>query len=230
MRSVDASGVESGTGFRLSSGLRAERSNRSPPACRRWQTLMNASEATMSNTAQQRSSAIGIAFPQFAPALARWREPSLPAAMRAVPPHITLLGPWRPAPLTPGDIVAVRKALAGIEPFRLTFRAIERFPSRGVLYLRPEPDAPLRELIQRLARAFPETPPYGGAVADPVPHLTIAASTPAADMDRLQDEITRELGRRLPLDALVREITIAEQQTDGTWIAAHRLPFVASPP
>lgn len=180
----------------------------------------------MPSTPPHRSSASGISFPQFAPVLARWREPSLPTALRDVPPHITLLGPWRPAPVAPDDIVSVSEALAGIESFRLTFRSVERFASHGVLYLRPEPDALVREMIRRLVRAFPETPPYRGSVADPVPHLTVAVASPDDDLDRLHAEILRELTPQLPLQALVREITIAEQQEDGTWIAAHLLPLV----
>lgn len=50
--------------------------------------------------------------------------------------------------------------------------------------------------MQALQRAFPDTSPYGGAFADPPPHLTVAKG-PASDLDRLKDEIAAALD--LPL-------------------------------
>ena len=61
---------------------------------------------------------------------------------------------------------------------RLHARPIWRVPgSEGapaVLYIAPEPDGPFRELTDALAQAFPEHPPYDGAFAEVVPHLTVA--------------------------------------------------------
>jgi 2'-5' RNA ligase len=122
-----------------------------------------------------RESAIDVYLPEVAGLLDRWRLPTVSVAALGVPPHITVLYPWRPAPLRPSDIAEVAAAAAEIPPFTITLSRLARFP--GVLYLRPEPDVTLRALIRRLAAAFPDTPPYGGQFPDPTPHLTVAKAS-----------------------------------------------------
>jgi 2'-5' RNA ligase len=176
-----------------------------------------------------RGSAIGINLPELAPLLSQWREPRVSASPPDVPPHITLLVPWRPAPVTASDIADAVAAISGVRPFRLSFRTIDRFASAGVLYLRPEPEEPVRLLMRRLLRVFPDTPPYGGAVTGPTPHLTVAVASSGAELDRLQREVAAALEPHLPLRALVREITIAEEQDDGSWAVAHTIPLTPRP-
>ena len=157
-------------------------------------------------------------MPQLAELLARWRLPTVAVASLGVLPHVTLLYPWRPAPLQSADVTQVAAAVDGTTPFTLIFRRVERFPA--ALYLPPEPDDVVRTLIRELVEAFPETPPYAGQFgSDPIPHLTIAAATTEAELDRLQEEARTVLEPLFPLSVYVHALTIEEEGSDGIWHA-----------
>jgi 2'-5' RNA ligase len=177
----------------------------------------------MSESRLTRESSIDVCLPELAELLDRWRLPTVAVASRGVPPHITLLYPWRPAPLGPSDIAEAAAAVAGTAPLTVTFRRLGRFP--GVLFLRPEPDNTLRALVRRLMHAFPDTPPYGGRFADPIPHLTVAAAATEDELDRLEAEIAAELASSLPLALTVRELALEEEGDDGVWSIRATIPL-----
>ena len=100
--------------------------------------------------------------------------------------------------------------------FALTFQRVGRFP--GALFLCPEPESMVRRLTQRLVQSFPETPPYGGQFgADPTPHLTIARAETEKELNRLQADILARLEPLFPLRVAVKELSVEEEWTDGTW-------------
>jgi 2'-5' RNA ligase len=174
-----------------------------------------------------RESAIGISLPELTGMVDQWRLSTIPVAAQGVPPHITLLYPWRTAPLQPADLTAAAAAVAGIAPFTVTFRRVGRFP--GALFLFPEPENVLRSLIQRLVKVFPETPPYGGQFgADPTPHLTIAQAATEEELSKLQAEITAGLEPRLPMSFPVHALSIEEEGPDGRWHASATIQLVGS--
>jgi 2'-5' RNA ligase superfamily len=164
----------------------------------------------------ERESAIGINVPQLAELVDRWRLSTVAVASLGVPPHITLLYPWRPAPLLPADVTQVAAAVGGTAPFTFVFRRVERFP--GALYLPPEPDDAVRTVLRRLVEAFPETPPYGGQFgSDPIPHLTVAKAATEQELDRLQAEVLTVLEPIFPLSVYVHALSIEEEGPDGNW-------------
>lgn len=163
-----------------------------------------------------RESGIDICVPELAALVDQWRLPTVPVAAQGVAPHITLLYPWRPAPLEPKDHEEAAAAVAGVAPFTLSFRRVGRFP--GVLFLVPEPEDELRALTQRLVRAFPDTPPYGGQFgADPTPHLTLALAATEEEVTRLEADIMAQLEPRFPLRVPVHALSIEEEGADGRW-------------
>lgn len=173
----------------------------------------------------KRESAIDICLPELGALLDQWRLSTVPVAMQGVPPHITLLYPWRAAPLQPADRHEAAAAVAGMAPFLVTFRRIERFP--GALYLSAEPEDVLRALIRRLVRAFPETPPYGGQFgSDPMPHLTLAKATSEEELSRLQAEISARLEPLLPLSLPVQALSIEEEGPDGRWQVSSTIELI----
>lgn len=171
-----------------------------------------------------RRSAIDVRLPELADLVDTWRRPTVPDASRGMPPHITLLYPWRPAPVRSSDIAEAVAALDGSRTFSVTFRHFGRFPN--TLFLRPDPDDGLRALIRRLTAAFPDTPPYGGRVPDPLPHLTVAKVPTEGELSELADEVTKRLGPRLPLTVTIHELAIDEEGPDGTWSVRSVIPLV----
>jgi hypothetical protein len=93
--------------------------------------------------------------------------------------HITVLGPFLPAP-TDADLAAVAAIAEATPPFDFTLARLGEFAD-GLLHLLPDPDRPFRDLTARLVAAFPQCPPYAGAFSDPVPHLTLDQCAPGID-------------------------------------------------
>jgi 2'-5' RNA ligase len=120
-----------------------------------------------------RESSIDLLFPDTSPVIGQWYERTS-AATDGMPPHVTLLWPWRPAPVTAADLDTVAEVVAGVRRFRISFQRCGAFT--GALYLAPEPDHLLYELTHHLAARFPDTPPYPGEFRSPVPHMTVAKS------------------------------------------------------
>jgi hypothetical protein len=71
-----------------------------------------------------------------------------------------------------------------------------------VLWLAPDDPAPFRELTDRVYAAFPEHPPFAGAFADVVPHLTVGHRRPRRDLAAAQTQ-----PRRATFPLLRREFT-----------------------
>ena len=143
-----------------------------------------------------------------------------PMAHAGVPAHVTLLFPFLATEdLTP----AVRRRLARIasqvQPFGVRFVRPGRFP--GVLWLAPKPTGPFVDLTERLAAAFPDHPPYEGAHADIVPHLTLAFGEEAV-LDRLERKAVRA---GIALRRRVEAIEVIAEDGTGRWHARWRLPI-----
>jgi 2'-5' RNA ligase len=155
-------------------------------------------------------SVIAVPVPELDP-IVRARTERYDASFVSADPefghaHLTLLGPWLAEP-TSDDLAAVARIVSAEPPFAFTLTAVRQFPN-GVIYLAPEPDAPLRRLAARLAAAFPQTPPYGGAFPDSVPHLTLDHAATGATIDSLRAELT------LPVHAKA-------ERADLQWWANH---------
>ena len=54
---------------------------------------------------------------------------------------------------------------------------------------RPRAAAPFHELIARCIAAFPDCPPYGGTIPDPLPHLTVADGVDEPTADALDAKV-----------------------------------------
>ena len=115
-----------------------------------------------------------------------------PNAALGAPAHVTVLYPFRPwSTVRRSAIVRLKQVLRGVRPFEIRFASTGRFP--GVLWLAPAPGGPARDLIGAVAEAFPECQPYGGRVADPVPHLTVAVHRDESVLDGLESILRARL-------------------------------------
>lgn len=166
------------------------------------------------------SSSIDLHFPQLTGLIEQWWRGVHP---EGVPPHVTLLYPWR-HPVTAADLRSVSIVAARQQPFTVTFTHLASFPS-GVVYLLPQPQDTLCWLIAHLAESFPDTPPYGGMLAEPIPHLTVARTTPGPGLHDLADQIREILRPELPIDIDIDRVTVMEERPDETWHSVADLPF-----
>jgi 2'-5' RNA ligase len=139
--------------------------------------------------------ALLITVPEADPLVGGAREQHDPVAGRGVPAHVTVLYPFLPAGrIDDGLLAELRELFAGHQPFELGFTRFGRFPE--LLWLAPEPDAPVRALSAAVTAHWPEAVPYGGAFDDPMPHLTVAGKLPQEAYDAMEREFTPGLPLR----------------------------------
>jgi 2'-5' RNA ligase superfamily len=146
--------------------------------------------------------AVILPVPDAEPVVSRWRRRRDPSAALGVPAHITVIYPWLPlAEITPADRAALLALFAARPALEIGFESCGRFP--GALYLVPSPEDGLLGLVAAMVDRWPSTPPYGGAIAlaDLVPHLTIAQSEDPAHLDRAE----RGVREHLPIRTVLHE-------------------------
>jgi hypothetical protein len=160
-------------------------------------------------------SALVVLVPDAEPLVAGFRSRFDRSAARGMPAHVTVLYPFRHPDAISADLLGdLRSLFLGLRRFRFTLGGVCGFPD--VVYLAPEPLAPFDALTQGVAARFPETPPYGGALADPIPHLTLAQRPPAPSLEEVSERFVREAGARLPLECAADEVALAIQRA-GRW-------------
>jgi len=142
-----------------------------------------------------------------------------------VPPHITLLYPWRSAPVDSASIEVLRTVLQQFEAFSLTLSHVATFLT-GVVYAGAEPNVTLRSLIAAIAEAFPDTPPYGGqfATEGPVAHLTLARCE-RDELEGTRSDYASALSYILPIRIRVTAICVEEQTNITTWATTRVIPL-----
>jgi hypothetical protein len=144
---------------------------------------------------------------------------------RVVEAHVTVLFPWLPMDqMTDEDEQALAAIFADTPPIDVRLAEFRRFPT--VLYLRPEPEEPFRELTRRVATRWPDHPPYGGEFGDDVkPHLTVTMDV----SDEIEKFVENELFAKLPVcDRLTEAWLVC---SDGErWLRRATFPLGAQPP
>jgi 2'-5' RNA ligase len=134
------------------------------------------------------------------PILGRWRTQFVPAAAAGVPAHVTIIYPFLSGKGIDEDVVGeVRRLVARHPSFTVTFTGCGRFPD--VLFVVPDPDDPFRALTTEVFGRWPEAPPYGGLITDPVPHLTITHG--ASSKDAAEAEL--DVRARLPFTSPIQQ-------------------------
>ena len=133
-----------------------------------------------------------LPVPEAEPVVGDPRARLDPNAAAGAPAHLTVLYPFRRwETVNRAVVVRLRALLRATRPFELSFAAVGRFP--GVLWLAPAPSPPLEGLTRAVCEAFPDSPPYRGAIAQPAAHLTVAMQ----DDEGVLDEAERTLRARI---------------------------------
>jgi hypothetical protein len=118
-------------------------------------------------------SAILVPVPDAEPVVARLRARLDRSASRGIPAHVTVLYPFvPPGQITPTVIQMATAAVRSVPAFGCRFADTDWF-GEDVLWLAPEPAGPFRALTAAVHAAFPQYPPFSGAFADVIPHLTV---------------------------------------------------------
>ncbi|MGQ0802695.1 MAG: 2'-5' RNA ligase family protein [Actinomycetota bacterium] len=135
--------------------------------------------------------------------------------------HVTLLYPFAPVDTIDAETERTIGALvARFALFRFRLTELGRFP--GNLHLVPEPTAVFVRMTEALAAHWPEYPPYGGAFATIVPHVTVAEDDALGLADAL--------ALALPLETVAEHVDLMVQDGDRQWSVRRRFRLGGEPP
>ena len=123
--------------------------------------------------------------------------------------------------LTDSVIATLRTFFAERAPLLFELARIEAFPD--ALYAAPEPAAELIDLIDELALVFPETPPYGGAFAQTIPHATLAEPTGEHTLETLRGASAAVL----PVPCEVTYASLLEEHEPEGWTERERFSLAS---
>lgn len=164
-----------------------------------------------------------IAVPEAQARFGALRHRFDPQARLGVPAHVTILFPFMPPELVDAQVLRRLELLfQRFPPFACAFQRVERFPSTA--WLAPADPNRFVELTNAVAREFPQYPPYGGAHASVVPHLTIADGDAAA-AEVAQEELRADLERNGPVSAHCGSVRLLENSS-GRWGEMHEFALV----
>ena len=181
---------------------------------------------TTPRTAVSYQSALVILVPEAEAVVGRLRQRYDPSAAVGMPAHITLNYPFLPGePVNAATIDQLRDLFSRFPPLR--FSLVEARQFFDTVYLAPQPSEPFMELIQAVVTQYPQSPPYGGLFAEVVPHLSLAQSENAAELELVLREFAPGADGRLPIDGFAREVWLMDNQ-NGRW--EKRLAFRLGPP
>jgi 2'-5' RNA ligase len=120
-----------------------------------------------------------------------------------------------------GGVGALADAVASVAAFDMSFRQVRWF-GEDVLWLAPDPAEPFHALTRAVRDRFPDHPPYSGEIADVVPHLTVGAGQPVAELRAA----ARAVERHLPVKARILVADLwAGSAEPGSWHAVASLPL-----
>lgn len=168
-----------------------------------------------------RESAVIVPVPAAEPVVASWRARFDASAAAGMPAHVTALYPFLPAERLTDEVVgALRELCAGLPVLDVVFARTARFDDSAVVYLEPEPADGLLALTMAIVGRWPEAPPFRGAFAEVIPHLTVAQVEDVALLDEAEAGVAAGLPvrARLPFASLY-------VLDGGMWRERVRLPF-----
>ncbi len=136
-----------------------------------------------------------------------------------MPAHITILYPFCPPAQIDAAVIAKLAACFAAHPaFEFQLAHIGRLP--GLLYLAPQPGAPIRDLTLAVWHAFPDYPPYEGRHADILPHLTVAMMADEQALAQVADGFADAAEACLPITTRVTEVALLSNAR-GQWEQVH---------
>lgn len=132
--------------------------------------------------------------------------------------HVTLLAPWVREP-SRDDLAVLGAIAATTPPFEFSASHVQQFPD-GTIHLPADPPDDLSRLMRRIADAFPQHPPYGGAFG------SIDTLTPHVTLDRAAGGVTVRSTQQLLADLV--PTTCAADRIEVHWYAERDCRVLAS--
>jgi hypothetical protein len=169
-------------------------------------------------------SAILVPVPEAEPLVGHLRARLDRSAGRGIPAHVTVLYPFvPPEQITNAAVTQAAAAVASVAGFDCRFAGTQWF-GEDVLWLPPEPSAPFLALTAAVHAAFPHYPPFGGAFAEVIPHLTVG-DRPDGGLGALraaEDEVLLKLPVRTRVTCAW---LMTGTQAPGSWQVVTALPL-----
>jgi hypothetical protein len=138
-----------------------------------------------------------------------------------IPLHVTLLYPY--APPDQVDEAALTDFFAQRDALTVTLIGLAEWPR--VVYAVPEPLGELLAMMRALWELFPEYPPYGGEIADPVPHATLAELEEGESLAEVAAGIRAKAEALFPIMCNVRDVALLEEYEPDRWRERRRFPL-----
>lgn len=152
-------------------------------------------------------SALELLVPEAEALVGPFRQRYDPVVPLGMPAHVTVLFPFLPPErIGVPELRGLREHFAGQSAFDFALSELREFP--GTLYLAPEPDEPFVALLEATASRYPETPPYGGAFDEIVPHLTVAHAEDPAELAEIRRRVEDDLAAHGPIRAKARAVRL----------------------
>ena len=137
------------------------------------------------------------------------------SALEGMLAHITINYPFQPKqPDREMLIKELSDLFSGFPSVGFELTELRQFPD--TLYLAVEPEQPFRDMIKAVADRYPESPPYGGAIDDVIPHVTVAEETPGVDFRDIAKEFASASREKLPIECKAHEIWLMDYE-DNFW-------------
>lgn len=147
-------------------------------------------------------SALLVRCPAAERAVGDWRARLDLAAGVGVPAHATVTYPFRPVDrLSDADHDRLGRRFADVPAFTLVGERTAWFGDE-VVYVELTGGDRVSALIDAVAREFPEHPPYGGTIADVVPHLTVGHDADLPTLRSAAAAVDARLPFRQPVTAV----------------------------
>jgi len=176
---------------------------------------------------EERQTALVVAVPAEALVDDFRREHGDFANRRGIPPHVTVLYPFAPA-TSIDDLLhqELDAHFASFASFGAELTQVAQFDTS--VWLAPRPRDRFLDLLYTTHARFPQFPPYGGQVAEPEPHLTVAelghgdGGDAGGGVDEIAELARLRLEPRLPFRFAVTAVTLLEELADGSWRESRR--------
>lgn len=169
----------------------------------------------MSQDETRPEAALVVLVPEADALVGPFRERFDRSAVEGMLAHITINYPFQPRQTDRKLLAEELEALFSRFPvtrFKLT--ELRRFPD--TLYLAVEPERLFRNMIDRVANRYPESPPYGRAFERVVPHVTVAEETPGIDFRDIAREFAAASKGKLPIEGMANQVWLMDYK-DHVW-------------